>query len=355
LNLRRQDKDSKRPLFQKLVLGTLALLILASLIVAFVFYRFIYAPNVQVPGKEAYELFIPTGSDYKSVKDSLQPILRNTSSFQWLADKKQYPELVKPGRYLIPDRINNLRLVNMLRAGEQAPVKITFNNVRLKEDLARIISEQLEADSSDIISLLNDKEFISRYGLNQYTVLTLFIPNTYEFYWNTSAQQFIERMKVEHDNFWDADRTALTVETGLSQQEITTLASIVEKETNKNDEKSKIAGVYMNRLKKGWPLQADPTVVYATGDFTATRVLNKHTRVDSPYNTYKNKGLPPGPICIPSIASIDAVLNYERHDYMYFVAGEDLSGYHVFSRTLREHNKHAKRYRKAVKEARKNN
>jgi UPF0755 protein len=336
------------------MLIALALLILVSLITAFILYRYIYAPNVRIPQQPVYELYIPTGSSYESVRDSLLPIILNTRSFQWLAEQKQYPDLVKPGRYVIPDRISNLNLINMLRVGEQVPVSVTFTNIRLTEDLAHIISQQIEADSAEISGLLNDEVFLSQYHLNRYTTLTLFIPNTYEFYWNTSAQQFIERMRIEHDRFWDEKRMGKATDAGLHPQEVYTLASIVDRETNKNDEKARIAGVYMNRLRKGWPLQADPTVVFATGDFTTTRVLNKHTRVDSPYNTYKNKGLPPGPICIPSIASIDAVLNYEKHDYMYFVASEDLSGYHVFSKTLREHNKHAKRYRRAVKEARKN-
>jgi UPF0755 protein len=248
--------------------------------------------------------------------------------------------------------MSNLRLVNMLRAGEQQPVRVTFNSLRSVEQLAKVVSGQIEADSASISRLLIDEEFLGNYNLDRYTAMTMFIPNTYEFYWNTDARQFIERMKVESERFWTEGRKEKAGKLGLNLKEVLTLASIVEKETNKNDEKAKIAGVYINRLRRGWPLQADPTVVYATGDFSATRILNKHTKIDSPYNTYKYKGLPPGPICIPSISSIDAVLNHDRHEFMFFVASEDLSGYHVFSKTLREHNTHAKRYRKAVKEAR---
>jgi len=337
-------------------MAALGLLIIAALVVAFMLYRFILAPNTRTPHNQTFFLFIPTTATYQDVVDSLDKhdILVSTFSFNWLAEKKEYPALVKPGRYTVENAMSNLRLVNMLRAGEQSPVKITFNNIRTVDQLAGVISKQIEADSATISTLLHDQSYLAKYGLDMYTAPSLFIPNTYEFYWNTSAEQFLERMYAEYQKFWDAPRRERLIHTGLNIPEVVTLASIVEKETNKNDEKARIAGVYMNRLNKGWPLQADPTLVFATGDFSATRVLNEHKKVDSPYNTYKFKGLPPGPICIPSIASVDAVLNYEKHDYMYFVARSDLSGYHVFSKTLMEHNKHARNYRKAVTEARKN-
>ena len=354
LNHSVNKRRNRRPLLYRIILGVLGLGVVVSLSVAFLLYLYIYAPNVDTGGKRQAELFIPTGSTYASVADSLESILVNKRSFHWLAEKKSYPGLVRPGRYIVNEGMSNLHLVNMLRAGRQVPVMVTFNNIRTVEQLARTISNQIEADSAGIASLLNDEAFLDEYGLDRYTALSMFIPNTYEFFWNTSARQFIERMSIESDRFWEGEREQMAQQTSLSRMEIITLASIVDKETNKNDEKARIAGVYMNRLIKGWPLQADPTVVYATGDFEAKRVLNKHTRIDSPYNTYRRKGLPPGPICIPSIASIDAVLNFEKHNYMFFVASEDLSGYHVFSKTLSEHNKHARRYRQAVKDAQKN-
>jgi UPF0755 protein len=215
-------------------------------------------------------------------------------------------------------------------------------------ELAERVSHQIEADSASLVSLLNDSAYLARAGLNMENALTLFIPNTYEFYWNTTAQQFMDRMKRENESFWTADRMMKASDAGLSKEEVIILASIVEKETNKNDEKARIAGVYKNRLDAGWRLQADPTLVYASGDFGLTRVLNIHKRIESPYNTYIHTGLPPGPICIPSIASIEAVLNYENHKFLFFCAKDDLSGYHVFAETVTQHNRNANNYRKAI-------
>ena len=209
----------------------------------------------------------------------------------------------------------------------------------------------IEADSADIAALLKDEETAKKYGFNKQTFCSMFIPNTYEFWWNTSAEEFVQRMADEYKKFWNDDRKAKANELGLSQSQVSTLASIVESETQKNDEKARIAGVYINRLKKDWLLQADPTVVFAAGDFTIKRILNKHLEINSPYNTYKYKGLPPGPICIPSTTSIDAVLNYEHHNYMYFCAKEDFSGYHNFATTNAQHEANARRYHDALRKA----
>jgi len=346
-------RNTKKPLLFRLILFILGFLIVVALILAYTLYRYVYAPNVNTGNNDSAILYIPTGSSYQDVLDSLNSssILISTKSFEWVSKKKSYPSLVKPGRYIIPRGLSNLYLVNMLRSGQQVPVRVTFNNIRNSEQLAKIISMQLEADSAELARLLNDESVLESLGVDRRNALTIFIPNTYEFYWNTSALQFIERMKIESGRFWDDERLEKARSAGLAPREVITLASIVDKETNNNSEKPLIAGVYMNRLKKGWPLQADPTLVFITGEPVP---LNKHKKIDSPYNTYKYKGLPPGPICIPSIAAIDAVLNHENHDYMFFVASEDLSGKHVFSKTLHEHNRHAKRYRQAVKEAKKN-
>jgi UPF0755 protein len=295
-------------------------------------------------------IYIPSESDYDDVKHILYShgVILNRNSFEWLSERKKYPELVKAGHYLIKDGMSNDELINMLRSGEQVPVKVIFNNIRTREQFAKKIGEQLEADSASVIALLNDSAYIGQFGLVTETALTLFLPNTYEFYWNTDAEQFMERMNREYMTFWEGERERKAEALDLSRQEVVILASIVEKETNMNDEKATISGVYVNRLNRNWRLQADPTLVYASGDFGITRVLNVHKEIDSPYNTYKYPGLPPGPICIPSIASIDAVLNTEDHDYLFFCAKDDLSGYHVFARSITQHNRNARAYRRAI-------
>jgi UPF0755 protein len=265
-----------------------------------------------------------------------------------VALRKNYPEHVKPGRYIVEQGMNNVELVNMLRAGLQTPVMLTFNNLRNIEQLGQRIGQQIEADSSAIVDLLKDSVYISRFNLNSYTIPALFIPNTYEFYWNTDANQFIDRMYQEYQRFWNDERLEKANNLEMTIAEVTTLASIIEKETVKDDEKARIAGVYINRLESKWLLQADPTLVFALGDFTIRRVLNEYKKIDSPYNTYKYLGLPPGPICIPSIASIEAVLNYEDHDFFFFCAKDDMSGYHVFAATVTEHNRNARKYQRAL-------
>jgi UPF0755 protein len=266
-----------------------------------------------------------------------------------VARRKHYPGRLKPGRYRLRDGMSNNDLVNLLRSGKQEPVRVTFLNIRSMEELAGRISRQIEADSLSILKLLRDKDYLEQFGVNPLNSFVLFIPNTYEFYWNTTAARFVTRMAREKAKFWNKTRIEKCRLTGLSISQVVTLASIVDKETNKDDEKPIIAGVYINRLREGWPLQADPTIIFAWNDYTIKRVLTNHLQINSPYNTYIYAGLPPGPICIPSISSIDAVLNSQHHDYYYFCAKDDLSGYHVFARTLAEHNRNAKKYQKAVK------
>lgn len=313
-------------------------------------YNLVFNPNVWTPEGKDIAIYVPTGSDYDDLKLILykKGLVVHRKDFEWWAEQKKLPDKVHPGKYMIKNNMNNNVLVDLLRSGDQTPVKVVFNNLRNIYQLAGTVSRQIEADSASIASLLNDTTLLKSYGLTKETVSTLFIPNTYEFYWNTSAKDFINRMHEEYNNFWNSYRTSRAEAIGLTKSEVVTLASIVEKETNKNDEKAAIAGVYMNRLKYGWRLQADPTVVYATGDFGIRRVLNVHKKVDSPYNTYRHLGLPPGPICISSIASIDAVLNYNDDGYFYFCAKDDLSGYHVFAKTGIQHNRNAKKYREAL-------
>lgn len=272
----------------------------------------------------------------------------DSESFDWVARQKNYPQLVKAGRFKIRHGMSNNQIVNLLRSGAQEPVKITVNKVRSMRKLAEAVGSKLEADTDELYRLLTDNSYLSKFGKTRETAFTLFITDTYHFNWNTSAEQFIERMYAETVKFWDDKRREKADAVKLTPDEVYTLASIVEEETIKNDEKPDVAGVYLNRIRIGMPLQADPTVKYAVGDFEIKRILNKHLEVNSPYNTYKHRGLPPGPICIPSKSSIDAVLNYNKHKYLYFCAKADFSGYHAFARNLIEHNANAEKYRKAL-------
>lgn len=345
----RQKK--KRPRWVKFILWMLIILIIAALVAGYYLYQAIYSNNVWIPEGKATSVYIPTGADFDDVSQELygKGIIVDRYTFEWLAVRKKYPELVKPGHFVIHEGMSNDQLINMLRLGHQVPINVTFNNIRTKEILAERVSTQIEADSASIMSLLNDANYMAKMGLETEEALTMIIPNTYEFYWNTSAEQFMERMYKEYNTFWDNGRVSMAENIDLSKSKVSILASIVEKETNKNDEKDVIAGVYINRLNKNWLLQADPTLVYASGDFGLTRVLNVHKEIDSPYNTYMYAGLPPGPICIPSIASIDAVLNYDKNDYFFFCAKDDFSGYHVFAKSITQHNRNARKYHKALK------
>jgi UPF0755 protein len=272
------------------------------------------------------------------------------ASFEQLAEIMKYPEHIKTGHYILKEGMNNKQIITKLRAKKQDPVMLVFNNIRIKEELAGHIAEQLETDSVTLLKLLNDPEYLKKFGFTTDNVISMFIPNSYEVYWDITAEKFMERMNKEYKTFWTDKRKARLAAINLTELQAITLASIVEKESNKNDEKPDVAGVYMNRLRDGWLLQADPTLVYALGDFSIKRVLNVYKTIDSPYNTYKYFGLPPGPICLPSIASIDAVLNYRQHNYMYFCAREDFSGYHNFAVTMNEHLLNAAKYQQALNE-----
>ena len=295
-------------------------------------------------------MYIPTGATLEDVVSLLYEnnYIINRNSFEWLAEKKNYRNHIYPGRYKLTNGMSNNKLLDLLRSGKQEPVKVVFNNVRTKEQLAGKIAKQIEADSISIMRLLKDKDFIGKYDLNIATISCIFLPNTYEFWWNTSAEKFIDRMNNEYKKFWNEKRLSKAKVLNLTKEDVVTIASIVDEETYKKDEMDDIAGVYINRLRKRMPLQADPTIKFALGDFTVKRILKKHLDIDSPYNTYKFYGLPPGPISIPSIDAIDAVLNYKEHDYLYFCASADFSGYHVFAKTLSQHNVNARAYQRAL-------
>ena len=326
-------------------------LIIAGLFVAYKAYNYAYSSNVTATS-DTY-LYIPTGTDYGGLLEILKSSgnVTDMESFEKVAEFKKYGEKILPGKYKLDNGMSNNELVNMLRSGRQSPVNVTFISVRTLDILAGKVAVNIEADSAEIVALLKDESIAKKYGFNKQTFCSMFIPNTYEFWWNTSAEEFVQRMADEYKKFWNDDRKAKAKQLGLSQSQVSTLASIVESETQKNDEKARIAGVYINRLKKDWLLQADPTVVFAAGDFSIKRILNRHLEINSPYNTYKYKGLPPGPICIPSTKSIDAVLNYEHHNYMYFCAKEDFSGYHNFATTNAQHEANARRYHDALRKA----
>ncbi len=327
-------------------------LLAAALVAGITFCLYVHAPNVDLDDQESVVITIPKGSNYEYVTSKLSDagILSSARRFHWVAVRKNYPERIMPGRYVIHHGMSNNQLINMLRLGEQQPVMLTFNNIRTEEDLAATISRQLEVDSLSIIRLLHNQELMENKGMDTLTGKLLFIPNTYEVYWNTSADQLLKRMHREYNSFWTDQRRARAAEIGLTSGEVGILASIVQSETKMDDEMARVAGVFMNRLRRNIPLQADPTIIFAHGDFSIRRVLNRHLTIDSPYNTYKYTGLPPGPVYLPEPRAIDAVLNYEEHDYLFFSAKPDFSGYHSFSETYSEHLANARRYRQALNE-----
>jgi len=313
-------------------------------------YKQVYSPNIHTPDRKTLYLFIPTGSTYKDVLDIVynKKLVKNRKSFEWVAKRKKYDTRIHPGRYRVEHNMSNSAFINMLRSGIQEPVDVVINNIRTKGELARRLSGQIEPDAAELLGIMNDTEFIGKYGFNKYTILCMFLPNTYEFWWNTSATEVFERMHREYEKFWNNQRLNKARDLNLSPNEVITLASILINETNREDEYARMAGVYINRLNKGIKLQADPTVKYALGDFDKQRILKKDIQVNSPYNTYIHPGLPPGPIALPSIRAIDAVLNCEKHDYLFFCAKEDFSGYHNFARTLSQHNKNARLYQNSL-------
>ena len=322
-------------------------------ILVFVFMILIYRDlfGVSIKAEEKNQIiYIPTGSSYQQVLDTLESKLtiKNRKILDWVAKKKNYPVLIKPGKYVIVKDLSYNGLINLLRSGRQTPVRITFRNFRTLNQLAGKIGNQIEADSSQIISFLSNDSNLLPDGFKKENIIALFIPDTYEFFWDTDAKGFYTRMLKEYRLFWNDKRMAKAKEKGLDPKEVAILASIIDDEVAKPDEKPRIAGVYLNRLKRGIPLQACPTIKFALNDFTITRVLKKYLLVDSPYNTYKNRGFPPGPIGCATIEGIDAVLNAEKHDYLYFAARADFSGYHNFSRTLNEHNRYAALYQKEL-------
>jgi UPF0755 protein len=315
---------------------------------AYYVYNSVFTPNTSFNNEEAH-IYIPTGARFSDVNNELRPLLKNMTSFEAVANRKGYPANVKAGHYIIKKGMSNNDIVNTIRSNN-VPVFVKFNNQERLENLAGHLATQIEADSISLLNAMKDSEFLENTDLNVENALSIYVPNTYEVYWNTSAVAFRDRMLKEYKTFWNTARIQKANDLGLSKEEVISLASIVQKETAKSDERPRVAGVYINRIKKGMRLQADPTIIFAKklkdNDFDQVikRVLYKDLEIESPYNTYIYTGVPPGPITMPDISSIDGVLNYEKHNYIYFVADVTNFGYHKFAKTLSQHNRNKKEY-----------
>jgi UPF0755 protein len=332
---------------KKIITITAVAVISVLMIYGFILISKIFSANTKFDEKELY-VYVPTNANYTDVKKILAPYIKNFDNFEMVANKRSYPENVKSGRFLLKKDMNNIDLVRAMRAN--IPVKLSFNNQERLENFAGRVGAEIEADSLSLMKAIKDPAFLKENGFNEENVFAMFIPNTYEIYWNTSAEKFRDKMIKEYHNFWTAERIEKAKKQGLTPVQATILASIVHKESVKKDERPRIAGVYLNRLRLEMPLQADPTVIYALKlrdnnfDQVIKRVFYNDLVMRSPYNTYVNIGLPPGPIAMPDITAVDAVLNPEKNDYIYFCASIDRFGYHEFASTYEQHQINAKKY-----------
>ncbi len=325
------------------------LLILIAVIIGYYIRNTAFKP---IELEETVYIYIEPSTKYDEIVDQIkkQVNLPSEKFFKIISEKMKYPETIKTGRYAIRDGMTIPEIIRMLRSGNQSAVKLTFNNMRTNENLAGRISNQLMLDSVELLNVLKNETKLEILGFDTNTIAAMFIPNTYEVYWDTSIDKLMNRMKKEYTNFWNESRKDKAKEIGLSPIEVSILASIVEEEATYSDEYSIVAGLYLNRLKRGQRLEADPTIKFALNDFSLRRILYKHLEVESPYNTYRNEGLPPGPIRIPSIKGIDATLSPQDHKYLFMCAKEDLSGRHNFATTHAEHLRNAARYQRALNE-----
>jgi len=336
-------------MYIKKILLIIALVGLVAMgIFSYIIYNKIFSPNTVFEG-ETTAVFIPTGANYETLRDSLQPILKDLKAFDLVAQKMDFASKVKAGKFVLGKNMNNYEIVKVLRS-QSSPVRVIFNNQERLENLAGRIATQIEADSSELMQAMRDSVFLAQNNFTEANALSMYIPNQYEFYWNTSAEGYRDRMLKEYQIFWTPERLKKAKEINLTPSQVSVIASIVQKETAKTEERPRVAGVYINRYKNGWKLDADPTVIYAVKlqkrDFETVikRVLYKDLTIKSPYNTYLYKELPPGPIAMPDISSIDAVLNYEVHKYFFFVADVENFGYHKFAETLAQHNRNKRAY-----------
>ena len=333
--------------FKKILLYFVLLVLVVGAYLGFRVYQIVFTPNTDFSEKKI-SVYVPTNSTFEEVKVLLAPYLKDMDKFESLSNRRGYSSEVKAGKFELTKNMNTNSIVSALR--RPVAVRVTFNNQERLENFAGRIASQLEADSISLLQAFREPKFLEEHGLTEATAYTLLLPNTFEFYWNTSAEKFRNQMAKEYYRFWNDERKAKAEGLGLTPTEVSILASIVQKETSKVDERPKVAQVYLNRLRIGMALQADPTVIYAyklvSNDFNQVikRVYYKHLEVDSAYNTYKNSGLPPGPIFMPDVSSIDAVLNPEPHDFIYFCASVTRLGYHEFATTLEQHNVNARNY-----------
>lgn len=340
-----KGKKQRSPWIRRSIIAAACLL---AGVLVFIGYR-VFGPNTKPFGDKKY-FYVRTGSKYKDVLDALeqQEIIRSRSGFDWLARRLDYPTRVKPGRYQVSRGMSNFELVRMLRSGRQTPVKLVIKKLRTQDDFVRLVSKNLEADSTALRAIMSDDVFLRQFNLSSSTAMCAVMPNTYEFYWNTSAGKVFDKLTDAYNDFWTPERKQKAGGFGLSPQQVIILASIVEEETNTTEEKPTIASVYYNRMRKNMPLQADPTVKFAMKNFALKRILGEHLLYDDPYNTYRYPGLPPGPICTPSVKSIESVLNMESTNYLYFCVRFDKPGYHAFAATYEEHLKNARAYHKKL-------
>ncbi|WP_124980688.1 endolytic transglycosylase MltG [Nonlabens xiamenensis] len=338
--------------YQKVLLGVLLLGLVVMGIFVYNIYQVLFAPNTNFE-QEYYEVFIPSDADYNTAFLIIAEAVVDRDDLHTTAVKKEYHKNIKGGHYLIPKGASNNDIINRVRS-QNTPITLRFNNQERVEDLAGRIAQQIEPDSLSLLQVMTDPVFLSEQGLDRDTALSLYLPNSYEVYWNISPEGFRKKMLNYYNNFWTDSRKAKAEALGMTPSQVYTLASIVQKETAKVDERPRVAGVYLNRLERGIKLDADPTVIYAKkkseNDFDQQikQVLYKHLELDHPYNTYKYAGLPPGPIVTPDLSAINAVLNAESHNYLYFVADVENFGYHKFAKTLAQHNQNAAAYRRWI-------
>lgn len=338
--------------YKKIIVGVVLVGLVIMAVFAFRVYTTFFTSNTNFD-TETYEVFIPSTADYNAAFLVVADGVEDRDALHQTAVRKSYHTNVKPGRYILRKGMTNNDIINTIRTQNQ-PVKVRFNNQERIEDLAGRLAQQVEPDSITLLTVMKDADFLKEHGFTQETALSMYLPNSYDSYWNTTAQQLRDKMLQAHKDFWNEDRLAQAQKIDLTPQEVYTVASIVQKETAKTDERPRVAGVYMNRVNRGMKLDADPTVIYAKkleeNDFSQVikRVLYADLTIDSPYNTYKYASLPPGPIVTPDLNAIDAVLNYEKHDYYYFVANVENFGYHKFAKTLSQHNANAAAYRRWV-------
>jgi len=343
-----EQKKSSGGVFKKFILALVIIIIISLAGTGIFYYLRYFGPNVS--DKQGY-LYIRTGSNFNDVYKTIADnnIVNDTTTFLWAAGNMNYIK-IKPGKYRLKPGMSNRAFINMLKAGNQEAVTVSFHNLRLKEQFAGFISKKLEPDSVSILRLLDSTKFAEQHGFTTDNIYTVFIPNSYQFYWNTTPEKFFDRMYANYEKFWTPERKEKAKALDLSPVQVSVLASIVDAEALHDDEMPAIAGLYLNRLKKGMKLQADPTVIFSMNDFTIKRVLNKYLVKDSPYNTYMYTGLPPGPIMMPSVNAINSVLDYKKSGYLYMCAKEDFSGYHNFADNEAEHRINARKFQQALNE-----